>query len=179
MIKNGHYTLFILCRILYIMTYIVIVGKKMVNIVIDVFVHIAQPYCRAVVIPPLLYGSESRTLYQRNIRTLERFLQQKLQTILGVSWEERIINSLILASPVLPVLMITSLSNKNTLTPHILCQIIFCSIDDFSALIPGLIARCQLCFHWTCVTHLCPNNRTSILILTSSSACPLPFRQHA
>lgn len=82
-------------------------------------------------------------------------------------------------SPVLCVLMITSLSDKNTLTPHILCQIIFRSPDDFPALIPGLIACCQLCLHWTCVTHLCPSNRTSILILTSCSACPQPFLRHA
>lgn len=77
-------------------------------------------------------------------------------------------------SPVLPVLMTTSLSDKNT--PNIICQIIFGSTDDFPALIPGLIARCQLCLRWTCVTHLCPSNRTSVLILTSSALSPCLLR---
>lgn len=52
--------------------------------------------------PTILYGSESWTLYRKNIRTLERFHQQKLRAILGIGWEERIPNIVILTHAGLP-----------------------------------------------------------------------------
>ena len=57
---------------------------------------------RAVVIPTLIYGSESWTLYRKNIRTLERFHQQKLQAILEIGCEERITNNDVLTRAGLP-----------------------------------------------------------------------------
>lgn len=51
---------------------------------------------RAVVITTLLYGSETWTLYRKNIKKLERFHQSKLRTILGVKWEDHITNNTVL-----------------------------------------------------------------------------------
>ena len=39
-----------------------------------------------VVIPTLLYGAETRFLYRKQIRLLERFHQRCLRSILGIKW---------------------------------------------------------------------------------------------
>lgn len=57
---------------------------------------------KAIVIPTLLYGSQSRTLYHKNIRTLETFHQPKLRVILGICWEECISNNDVLTHAGLP-----------------------------------------------------------------------------
>lgn len=43
---------------------------------------------RAIVIPTLLYGSETWTTYSRHIKMLERFHQRCLRAILHVTWED-------------------------------------------------------------------------------------------
>lgn len=47
---------------------------------------------QVVVVSTLLFGCETWTLYQQNIKNLERFYQTKLQSILGISWEDRVTN---------------------------------------------------------------------------------------
>ena len=42
----------------------------------------------AVVLPTLLYGSETWTTYRRNIKALEKFHQRSLRSILKISWED-------------------------------------------------------------------------------------------
>ena len=51
---------------------------------------------KAVVLPSLLYGSESWTLYRGQIRILERFHIKSLQLLLGISWKDKIPHSEIL-----------------------------------------------------------------------------------
>ncbi|XP_076068416.1 uncharacterized protein LOC143040860 [Oratosquilla oratoria] len=46
----------------------------------------------AVVIPTLLYASETWTTYRRHLDTLEKFHQRCLRSILNISWEDRRIN---------------------------------------------------------------------------------------
>jgi len=43
---------------------------------------------KAVVIPTLLYGSETWTTYRRHLKSLERFHQRCLRSILEISWED-------------------------------------------------------------------------------------------
>ena len=44
---------------------------------------------KAVVIPMLLYASETWTTYHQHLKTLENFHQRCLQNILNISWEHR------------------------------------------------------------------------------------------
>ncbi|KAI8519286.1 hypothetical protein Bbelb_025430 [Branchiostoma belcheri] len=46
----------------------------------------------AVVIPSLLYGCETWTLYKRHIKQLERFHMRSLRSILGVRWQDKVSN---------------------------------------------------------------------------------------
>ncbi len=47
---------------------------------------------KAVVLPSLLYGSETWTLYRRHINKLEQFHTRALRSILGVKWQDKITN---------------------------------------------------------------------------------------
>lgn len=46
----------------------------------------------AVVLPSLLYGCETWTLYRRHIKKLEYFHMRALRSILGISWQDHITN---------------------------------------------------------------------------------------
>ena len=46
----------------------------------------------AVVLPSLLYGCESWTLYRKQLNQLEKFHQRALRSILGIRWHDRITN---------------------------------------------------------------------------------------
>ena len=45
---------------------------------------------RAVVVSPLLYGSESWTYYRRHVQQLEAFHQRKLRCLVNIKWQQRI-----------------------------------------------------------------------------------------
>ncbi|KAJ8395970.1 hypothetical protein AAFF_G00026780 [Aldrovandia affinis] len=51
---------------------------------------------RTVVLPTLLYGAESWTMYSRHLKALEQRHQRFLQKILRISWEDRRTNTSIL-----------------------------------------------------------------------------------
>ena len=100
---------------------------------------------RAVVIPTLIYGSESWTLYRKNIRTLERFHQQKLRAILGIGWEERITNNDVLNRAGLTSVEAIVAKNQLRFFGH-LCrredsslpkQTLFCELAHGSRLVGG------------------------------------------
>ena len=46
----------------------------------------------AVVLPSLLYGSETWTLYRKHIKKLEKFHMRALRSIIGIRWQDRITN---------------------------------------------------------------------------------------
>ena len=46
----------------------------------------------AVVVSSLLYGSETWTMYQRQLKILEKFHMKSLRKILGVTWRDRVSN---------------------------------------------------------------------------------------
>ena len=46
----------------------------------------------AIVVPTLLYGAETRFLYRKQIRLLERFHQRCLRSILGIKWLDYVSN---------------------------------------------------------------------------------------
>ena len=48
---------------------------------------------RAVVLPSLLYGCETWTVYRRHLKQLERFHQRALCSILGIRWQDRATNT--------------------------------------------------------------------------------------
>ena len=50
----------------------------------------------AVVLSSLLYGSETWTVYQHQLRSLESFHMKSLRRILGVSWKDKVTNTLVL-----------------------------------------------------------------------------------
>ena len=57
---------------------------------------------RAVVIPTLLYGAETWTLYRRQVRLLERFRQRCLRSILNIKWHDYVSNEDVLEEAQLP-----------------------------------------------------------------------------
>ena len=57
---------------------------------------------RAVVIPTLLYGAETWTLYRRQVRLLERFHQRCLHSILNIKWHDYVSNEDVLEEAQLP-----------------------------------------------------------------------------
>jgi len=57
---------------------------------------------RAVVIPTLLYGCESWTLYRKQIKRLEQFHQRCLRSILNIKWQDYVTNEEVLERSELP-----------------------------------------------------------------------------
>jgi len=57
---------------------------------------------RAVVLSALLYGSESWTVYRRQVKLLEQFHQRHLRRILNIRWQDRIPNVTVLQRAKLP-----------------------------------------------------------------------------
>ena len=57
---------------------------------------------RATVIPTLLYACETWTLYERHTRKLQRFHMNCLRRILGISWQEKIPDTEVLALAEIP-----------------------------------------------------------------------------
>ena len=57
---------------------------------------------RAVVIPTLLYGAETWTLYRRQVRLLESFHQRCLRSILNIKWHDYVSNEDVLEEAQLP-----------------------------------------------------------------------------
>ena len=53
---------------------------------------------RAFVVPIHLNGAETRVLYRKQIRLLERFLQRCLRSILGIKWQDHVSNAEVLYS---------------------------------------------------------------------------------
>ena len=51
---------------------------------------------RAVVLPSLLYGCETWTLYRRHIKQLEQFRNRSLRMIMGIRWQDRVTNQEVL-----------------------------------------------------------------------------------
>ena len=51
---------------------------------------------KAVVLPSLLYGSETWTTFRRHLNVLEKYHQRCLRRILGVTWQDRRTNSSVL-----------------------------------------------------------------------------------
>ena len=50
----------------------------------------------AVVLSSLLYGSETWTLHRKHIKKLEQFHQRALRSILGIRWQDRVPNTVVL-----------------------------------------------------------------------------------
>ena len=50
----------------------------------------------AVVIPTLLYGSEAWTTYKRHVKTLEKYHQRCLRSILRIKWDDFVSNNEVL-----------------------------------------------------------------------------------
>ena len=46
----------------------------------------------AVILPSILYGCETWTLYRKHIKKLEKFHMQALSSILGICWQDRVTN---------------------------------------------------------------------------------------
>ena len=57
---------------------------------------------RASVIPTLLYGAEAWVLYEKKIRLLEQFHQHCLRSILGIKWQDHVLNEEVLKRASLP-----------------------------------------------------------------------------
>ena len=51
----------------------------------------------AMVIPSLLYGSETWTTYRRHVKSLEQFHQRYLRQIMGIKWQDNATNTSVLA----------------------------------------------------------------------------------
>lgn len=65
----------------------------------------------AVVLPSLLYGCETWTIYQRHLKQLEKFHQRALRSILGIKWQDRVTNVEVLeraSSPSIEAILLKS-----------------------------------------------------------------------
>ena len=51
---------------------------------------------RAVILPALLYGCESWTLYRRHVKLLDQFHQRCLRRIVNIKWYNRVSNAKVL-----------------------------------------------------------------------------------
>lgn len=47
---------------------------------------------KAVVLPSLLYGCESWTLYRKHLKQLERFHMRSLRSLIGIKWQDKVTN---------------------------------------------------------------------------------------
>eukprot|EP00061_Rhincodon_typus_P012046 g37509.t1 len=54
-------------------------------------------------VPTLLYGSETWTIYRRHLKALEQYQQRCLRKILRIRWEERHTNTNILHQAKIPI----------------------------------------------------------------------------
>ena len=57
---------------------------------------------RGIVVSTLLYGAETWVLYRKQIRLLERFRQRYLCSILGIKWQDHVLNEEVLKRASLP-----------------------------------------------------------------------------
>ena len=57
---------------------------------------------RAVVVTTILYGAETWVLYRKQIRLLERFHRRCLRSILGIKWQDHVLNEKVLKTARLP-----------------------------------------------------------------------------
>jgi len=74
---------------------------------------------RSVVVPTLLYASETWTLYRDDVRRLERFHQAKLRSILRVSWQDRVTNCEVLSRASLTSIEAIILKNRLRWIGHV------------------------------------------------------------
>ena len=75
---------------------------------------------KAVILPALLYGAETRTTYSRHLRALESYHQRHLRKILRVSWEERRTNISILDDATIHSITTTITKHQLRGTGHII-----------------------------------------------------------
>ena len=73
----------------------------------------------AVVVPTLLYGCATWVLYRKQIRLLERFHQRCLHSIMGIKWQEYVINKEVLKRASLPSLECTLLQQQLRWAGHV------------------------------------------------------------
>ena len=57
---------------------------------------------KAVIVPTLLYGAETWVLYRKQTRLLEWFHQHCLHSILGIKWQDHVLNKEVLRRASLP-----------------------------------------------------------------------------
>ena len=57
---------------------------------------------RTVIVPTLLYGAETWVLYRKQIRLLEQFHKCCLRSILGIKWQDHVLNKEVLKRASLP-----------------------------------------------------------------------------
>ena len=77
---------------------------------------------RAVVLSTLLYACETRTIYSRDVKQLEKFQQAKLRQIIRVRWKDKIANNEILTRASLPSIEAIILQHRLRWVGHIACM---------------------------------------------------------
>ena len=85
----------------------------------DISLHTKVMVYHALVISTLLYGSETWTLYRRQIKVLEKFHMRSLQRLLGITWRDKIPHTEVLRKT--GCISLESLLNRNKLrwTGHV------------------------------------------------------------
>ena len=72
-----------------------------------------------MVLPSLLYGSETWTTYRRHIKALEQFHQRCLRKILGIRWQDRVTNVAVLERADLPSIESILMRNQLRWSGHV------------------------------------------------------------
>jgi len=75
---------------------------------------------RAVILPTLLYGAESWTIYSRHLRALEQFHQRALRKILRINWEDKRTNFSILEETNMPSITTIIMQHQLRWTGHVI-----------------------------------------------------------
>ncbi len=103
----------------------------------DILVSTKILVYKAVILPTLLYASESWTVYARHLKQLEKYHQRCLRRILQVTWEHRRTNSSILEEAECSSIESLLIKNQLRWTGHVLRmpdsrlpkQILFCELS--------------------------------------------------
>ena len=75
---------------------------------------------RAIILPTLLYSSETYILYRRHIKRLSKVLQRQLRSIMGIRWHDRISNEEVLQRAGMMSLESTIMRSQLRWTGHVL-----------------------------------------------------------
>ena len=85
----------------------------------DIHLKTKMRVYRAIIIPTLLYGSETWTLYRRHFNRLDKMQQRHLRQLMNISWKDHVSNFEVLERAEMPSIEETVTTSQLRWTGHI------------------------------------------------------------